>query len=209
MSLSVIGFGVGRTGTFSLKLALEQLGFDPCHHMEEVGISSAAVGHWKVAAGGTVDWNEAYAGYRAAVDWPTAAFCEELTLAFPDAKFLLTVRDAERWYRSYSSTIARLVQTPENAPPELLPFLDMVSAVMRKTGFRLPASKEAILEAYERHVAFVRATIAPERLLVFDVAEGWDPLCTFLGVPVPTTPFPRTNTTQDFWDSIGGDLNGT
>lgn len=201
MSLSVIGFGVGRTGTFSLKHALDQLGFGPCHHMEEVDVTSEAQRRlWIAAAHGEVDWEVAYAGYRAAVDWPTAAFCSELSTAYPEAKFLLTVRDPERWYQSFSSTIALLVE-PGKLPPELAPFLDMLVPILNKTGFFLPASKDEILSAYHAHVARVKALIPAERLLVYEVAQGWEPLCAFLDVPVPTAPFPRTNSTKEFWES--------
>lgn len=206
MSLSVIGFGVGRTGTFSLKHALEELGFGPCHHMEEVDPASAAeASRWKSAAAGTVDWNEAYAGYRAACDWPTAAFCRELTAAFPHAKFLLTVRDPEKWYQSFSDTIARILQQRELTPPEFGPFLDMVTTILAKTGFPLPASKEETLASFQRHIEFVKATIPSDRLLVFDVTQGWAPLCAFLDVPVPSKPFPRTNNTEEFWQSAEND----
>lgn len=203
MSLRVIGFGVGRTGTFSMKLALELLGFGPCHHMEEVDIKSAEqIAMWKAAASGQVDWEKAYAGYTAAVDWPTAAFCRELAAAYPEAKFILTIRDPERWYASFSQTIFPLIQPTARTPPELLPFLEMVRAVIRKTGFQIPSTKEEILAAFHRHIETVTQIIPADRLLQFDVKEGWEPLCRYLGVAVPPSDFPRTNTTKDFWDSV-------
>ena len=202
MTLRVIGAGVGRTGTYSMKLALEQLGFGPCHHMEEVDeTSTREVGLWMAAVQGKADWAVNYAGFAAAVDWPTAAFWRELAAHYPDAKFLLTVRDPEAWYASFSQTIYPLIEARDRARPEERPFLDMVSAVVTKTGFRLPATREEIIGMFERHVAAVKATISPDRLLVFDVREGWGPLCGHLGVPIPETEFPRTNTVQDFWSS--------
>ncbi len=124
MTLRVIGAGVGRTGTFSMKLALEELGFGPCHHMEEVDERSPReIALWLAAARGTVDWEVNYAGYSAAVDWPTAAFWRELAEAFPDAKFLLTVRRPEDWYRSFSETIYPLIRDADKAEPGLRPFL--------------------------------------------------------------------------------------
>ena len=203
MSMRVIGFGVGRTGTFSLKLALEQLNFGPCHHMEEVDARSPEqIAVWASAANGKVDWKKAYAGYNSAVDWPTAAFCRELATAYPDAKFILTIRDPERWYASFSQTIVPLIQPTAKTPPELLPFLKMVMAVVQKTGFRIPSTKEEILTAFHRHIEIVTQTIPTDRLLLFDVKQGWGPLCQFLGVAVPPGDFPKTNNTKDFWDSV-------
>ena len=185
-----------------MKLALEQLGFGPCHHMEEVDEnSSEEVALWMAAARGEADWSVNYAGFNAAVDWPTAAFWRELAAAYPEAKMILTVRPPEEWCRSFSETIYPLIEAADRAEPEQRPFLDMVAAVVSKTGFRIPSAREEIIAAFERHVAAVKATLAPERLLVFQVKEGWGPLCRHLGVPVPANDFPRTNDTQDFWNS--------
>jgi len=202
MVLRVIGAGVGRTGTFSTKLALEQLGFGPCHHMEEVDeTSSREIALWQAAVQGSADWSENYAGFTAAVDWPTAAFWRELAEAYPDAKMLLTVRPAEEWYRSFSETIDPFLTTADRAPPEQRPFLDMVAAVIRKTGFRIPSTREDAVRAFDRHVETVKATIPADRLLVFEVKQGWGPLCRHLGVLVPAAEFPKTNNKEDFWKS--------
>lgn len=207
MALDVIGLGVGRTGTYSLKLALEQLGFGPCHHMEEVdAFSGQQLEFWTAAAHGTVDWSAAYAGYRAAVDWPTAAFCDELVAACPNARFLLTVRDPAKWYESFSKTIYPLVDPAGSSPATLDRFNAMVRTLMRKTGFEVPSGRSELIAAFELHMDHVRRTVPADRLLVFEVAQGWEPLCTFLGVAVPEQPFPRTNSTKDFWDSVGMDL---
>ena len=203
MFTRVIGLGVGRTGTFSMKLALEQLNFGRCHHMEEVDARSPEqISVWASAANGKVDWKKAYAGYNSAVDWPTAAFCRERATAYPDAKFILTIRDPERWHASFSQTIVPLIQPTAKTPPELLPFLKMVMAVVQKTGFRIPSTKEEILTAFHRHIEIVTQTIPADRLLLFDVKQGWEPLCQFLGVAVPLGDFPKTNNTKDFWDSV-------
>ena len=203
MFTRVIGLGVGRTGTFSMKLALEQLNFGRCHHMEEVDARSPEqISVWASAANGKVDWKKAYAGYNSAVDWPTAAFCRERATAYPDAKFILTIRDPERWHASFSQTIVPLIQPTAKTPPELLPFLKMVMAVVQKTGFRIPSTKEEILTAFHRHIEIVTQTIPADRLLLFDVKHGWEPLCQFLGVAVPLGDFPKTNNTKDFWDSV-------
>ncbi len=202
MTLRVICAGVGRTGTYSMKLALDQLGFGPCHHMEEVDETSAdEVALWMAAAQGRADWAVNYAGFNSAADWPTAAFWRELAEAYPEAKVILTVRDPEAWCTSFSNTIYPLIESASEAEPERRPFLDMVAAVVTKTGFRVPSTREEVMEAFLRHVAAVKATIPAERLLVFDVREGWGPLCRYLGVPVPATDFPRTNNTAEFWKS--------
>ncbi len=156
MSMRVIGLGVGRTGTYSMKHALEQLNFGPCHDMEEVDARSPEqISVWTSAANGKVDWKKVYAGYNSAVDWPTAAFCRELATTYPDAKFILTIRDPEKWYASFSQTIVPLIQPTAKTPTELLPFLRMVMAVVQKTGFRIPSTKEDILTAFHRHVEIV------------------------------------------------------
>jgi Sulfotransferase domain len=201
MTLQVIGAGVGRTGTYSLKLALEQLGFGPCHHMEEVlKHAPRQIPLWHAALAGQPDWPAVFEGYAAAVDWPTAAFWRELAAAYPEAKVVLSARDAARWYESYSQTIAKFMSQADAAAPQFRPWFDMAFGLTRKSGFDGDGSRDATIEAYEANVAAVRTAIAPERLLIFDVKDGWEPLCRFLAKPVPAMPFPRTNDREGFWD---------
>jgi Sulfotransferase domain len=97
MALRVIGAGFGRTGTHSLKLALEQLGFAPCHHMYEVRAHPEQLAFWQAAARGELpDWDEVFAGFAAQVDWPGARFWRELAEHFPHAKVILSVRRPTR-----------------------------------------------------------------------------------------------------------------
>jgi hypothetical protein len=195
MPLSVIGAGLGRTGTMSLKLALEQLGFGPCHHMVEVFKDPAAPGRWCAAAeGGPVDWETMFAGYRSTVDWPSATFWRELAEAHPEAKVILTVRDPEAWFRSTQATI---MSRPVPDPPET-PFHAMIAKVINPMFGGRVNDRDTLVAAFNAHNAKVRAAIAPERLLVYEVAEGWEPLCAFLGVPVPGAPMPVANTTEEF-----------
>jgi hypothetical protein len=106
MALEVIGAGFGRTGTKSLKAALEELGFDPCYHMSELFGHPEHVELWEAAARGkSVDWNELLGGYRATTDWPACSFYEELMQSYPDAKVILTLRDPNRWYESTYNTV--------------------------------------------------------------------------------------------------------
>jgi len=205
MGLHVIGAGVGRTGTYSLKLAINQLGLGPCHHMEEVLKNrSAQVPLWAAAENGTADWGAIYKGYASAIDWPTAAFFRELNAAYPDAKFVLTVRSPERWVESFSHTIYTLFSKADEIPAEMRDWFAMGTAVVQKTGFPQGLDKEELAARFEAHTVAVKAEIPPDRLLVFKVKQGWEPLCAFLGLPVPDEPFPRTNDRAEFWDRVSG-----
>ena len=205
MSLAVIGAGLGRTGTLSLKHALEELGLGPCHHMEEVMQHPGQIPLWHAAGRGKpVDWAALLEGYRATVDWPSAQFWAELARRFPAAKIVLTVRDRARWYESFSKTILMLMSAREAAPNETMKAIfDMAQDVIIRRAFdgRLDDPTH-VMACFDRHNAAVKAALPPERLLVYEVAQGWAPLCRFLGVPVPATPFPRVNSTQEFWELI-------
>ena len=203
MSLKVIGAGVGRTGTYSLKLALEQLGFGPCYHMEEVlKDMSRQVSLWSAAVDGKPDWATIFQGYNSAVDWPPAAFWRELATAYPEAKVILTTRNAERWYQSYSETIAKVMAAADEAPPHVQAWLKMVGAAIARNGLAEPTRREDTIKAFEHHADVVRNSIPAHRLLVYEVKDGWGPLCAFLGTPVPSTPFPKTNNQEEFWELV-------
>jgi len=205
MTKHVIGAGVGRTGTYSLKLAINRLGLGPCHHMEEVlHNQEAQVPLWSAALHGRPDWDAIYEGYESAVDWPTAGFFRELHAAYPSAKFVLTVRSPESWVASFSETIYKLLAERDQAPEELHAWLDMAGRVIAKTGFPGGLDIDGLLEAFNAHNDAVKSTIPEHQLLVYQVKEGWDPLCAFLGVPVPDEPFPRTNDRGEFWDRVSG-----
>lgn len=206
--MQVIGAGVGRTGTYSLKLAITQLGFGPCHHMEEVLQNQPVqVPLWSSALDGSPDWQAIYSGYDSAVDWPTAGFFRELAAAYPSAKFILTVRSPESWADSFSQTIHKFVAERERVRAEMLPWIDMVVRVLGKTGFPDDLGVAALREAFIAHNEAVKATIPAEQLLVYEVKDGWEPLCEFLGVPMPDEPFPRTNDRGEFWELVTPALN--
>lgn len=193
MTLAVIGAGMGRTGTYSLNLALELLGLGPCHHMADVNTSPEQKAQWRAAGRGELpDWDVAYTGYNSAVDWPTAHFWRELAAHFPMARIVLTTRDPDAWYTSMTETIFKTMG-PGNDPASF--GVAVVGNVV--FGGRLNDRAHA-LEVYAAHNAAVKAAIPPERLLVYDVREAWAPLCAFLGKPVPADPFPRTNSTGEF-----------
>jgi hypothetical protein len=210
MSLEVIGPGFGRTGSASLKRALEILGFGPCHHMEEIFAHPEQVPHWRtVAAGSPVDWDAVFAGYRSQVDWPGAHVWRELAAHYPEAKVVLSVRPEEAWWKSFSATIAKLIaeRAQFSLPPHIAAMLEAagVEMIEKQTFGGKITDKAAVLAAYHRRTEEVRAAIAPARLLVFDVAEGWEPLCRFLGVAGPEEPFPRVNSAEEFWPMVRGE----
>ena len=207
MAMHVIGAGVGRTGTYSLKLALNQLGLGPCHHMEEVLHNQPVqVPLWRAALDGHPDWEAIFAGYESTVDWPTAGFFRELNAAYPSAKFILTVRNPENWTDSFSHTIYQLLAQRSEAPEEMQAWLDMSEGVITRTGFPGGLDRDGLMQAFTAHNDTVKATIPKDRLLVYQVKEGWEPLCDFLGVPVPDGPFPRTNDRGEFWDRVSGKI---
>lgn len=203
MTLHVIGAGVGRTGTYSLKLAIDQLGLGRCHHMEEVILNMPAqVPHWAAAVSGHPDWEAIYKGYESAVAWPTAGFFRELHSAYPSAKFVLTLRNPESWAESFSETIYKLVAGRDHAPTEMHAWLDMAINVIAKTGFPLGLDKAGLTKAFIAHTDAAKAAIPAHQLLLYQVKDGWDPLCAFLGLPVPADPFPRTNDRGEFWERV-------
>ncbi len=208
MALSVLGVGFGRTGTLSLKIALEKLGIGPCYHMMEVFRNPAHVELWDAAADGeSIDWDGLFTGYAAAVDWPACYFWRELAECYPDAKVLLTVRDAERWYQSVHDTIYQeLTRTIIEDDPLLQARRAMGRKVVleRTFGDRF-ADRAHALEVFRKHSEQVQAAIPAERLLVYEVSEGWEPLCHFLGLPAPDEAFPRVNTTDSFRRRLGLD----
>jgi hypothetical protein len=201
MSLEIIGPGFGRTGTYSFKIALEHLGFGPAHHMFEVRDNPHLLADWEAAARGeTPDWDNVFAGYRSQVDWPGARVWSELADRYPAAKVILTVRDPDEWYDSVTRTILPFVSargSHNGAHPNAV--AEMANRLIVEGVFdgRLDDRQHAI-SIFKAHNAEVRETIDPARLLVFDVREGWDPLCAFLGVPVPSVSFPRLNSSKQF-----------
>jgi hypothetical protein len=208
MSLRVIGAGMPRTGTMSQKLALEHLGFSPCHHMTEV---FANPWQWPLleaaAEGRLADWDQIFAGYQACTDAPGAYFWRELILRYPEAKVVLSLREPDRWYDSMMATIFTARHMQSMSASGVGPVIRKIASRMfsqgeaarnaaRTTGG--PPDRGAMIAAYEAHNAAVMAAIAPERLLVYRVSEGWDPLCRFLQVPIPEAPFPRVNSSEEF-----------
>lgn len=218
--MRVIGAGFGRTGTLSLKAALERLSYGPCYHMVELYDKPEHVLFWtelpdRLDMGETVgsntgdaprkvvDFEEVFAGYEATVDFPGCVFWRELMEAYPDAKVLLTVRDPERWYDSAIETIfgppGRRLSAMRRLVPaaRLVPSMAVKVIEQRTFGGRI-WDREHAISVFERHNEEVERSVPDERLLVYEVKEGWQPLCEFLGVEVPDEPFPRANEQAEF-----------
>ncbi len=201
MELVVVGAGVGRTGTHSLKLALEQLLGGPCHHMMEMMAHPEQVPAWTDAIEGRrVDWGTMLQDYRSIVDWPGGSFWPELSAANPDALVLLSVRDPESWYRSASNTIFLAF---DRVPPELAPWMQAVRKLLRDRFCDQFEDPTAMMDAFERHNDEVRAKVPSNQLLEWALGDGWEPICERLDLPIPVTPFPVTNSTSEFREMIG------
>lgn len=199
--LKVIGAGFGRTGTLSLKHALEALGFGPCYHMSELFGKPHVDEQWDaIVRGEPVDWPTIFQGYQASVDWPACTYYKEQMLAYPDAKVLLSVRDPEKWYESVASTIYRV--SHRNADPEAArsAHRHMVDTLIWQGTFdNRFEDKDYAIAVFLRHIEEVKQHVPAEKLLVYNVKEGWEPLCAFLGVEAPPgKPFPHDNDRANF-----------
>ncbi len=193
MALQVIGTGFGRTGTDSMREALNILGFGPCHHMYEVNQHPEQRQIWRAfVQGAPADWEQLFAGYRSCVDFPSCWYWRELIAAYPDAKVLLTWRPSDSWWESFSKSVA--IVMAQSTDPESL---GLALVANRVFGGR-PTDREHAIAVYEAHVAAVKATVPPDRLLVHKLGDGWAPLCAHLGVPVPEVPYPQRNSSAAF-----------
>ncbi len=199
--LQVVGAGVGRTGTHSLKIALEQLLGGTCHHMTEVFSHPEELPAWIDAANGRpVNWEQMMKGYTALVDWPGASFWPELATANPDALVLLSVRDPDAWFTSCSNTIFEGMVAMQQQGNE---WMDAMRTLMRERFSDQLTDRAAMIAAFEKHNEAVRAGVPEERLLEWTASDGWEPICERLGLPVPNESFPKTNTTDEFREMLG------
>jgi len=202
MAVQMVGAGVGRTGTHTQKIVLEQLLGGTCHHMVEVFEHPDEVPVWHQAALGNMpDWQQFLGEYNAIVDWPGGAFYEEIADAFPDAPVLLSVRDPDAWYRSATNTIFHAIDP--DAPAGDNAWLDMVVALIHNRFCDDFQNPDAMKKAFVAHNDKVRDTIAKDRLIVWQPEDGWAPICNALGLGVPDGPIPVTNTTNEFRERLG------
>lgn len=199
MALKVIGAGFGRTGTASLKRALEQLGFGPCYHMSEVLSNGGHMDLWNAAAGGSPDWDEIFKGYASTTDFPASIYWRELADYYPDAKIILSLRDAERWFASTQETILsrRMMAILEGTA-----WRDMLRNTVDPLFEDNIHDHDTLIRVFDDHNAAVKAAFGPGRLLVYEAKQGWVPLCAFLGVDIPETDFPRVNSKDELQGMI-------
>jgi hypothetical protein len=209
MALRVVGAGLGRTGTASLQLALQQLLGGRCYHMGETFGRPDDIAVWHAAVcGSPPDWNAFLTEFVAAVDWPACAFWRELADANPDAIVLLSTRSsADAWWKSANDTIFQVPHRPipEDAPPVFAAQMAMVKDMFANTFTPDWEDEATAKRAYEEHNAAVRAAVRPDRLVDWQPGDGWEPICAALGVAVPDDPFPHVNTTADFRAMLEGD----
>jgi len=213
----VIGAGLPRTGTASMRCALSMLLNGPVYHMYEVGKNLRNgiddLDFWNEACHekkSSKEWIEFFEkrGYRAGVDLPPSLFYKELMEVFPEAKVILTIRDPEAWYKSVSETIYQLNVNGNSFPENIYKkinglnrFSAMIQNLARRKNNRfndgmfdaISEGKEASVAYFNNWVEEVKRTVPKEKLLIFSVKEGWGPLCKFLDAPIPEGPFPNTN----------------
>lgn len=210
--MQLIGAGLPRTATLTQKIALEMLGVGPCYHMVDVLADLSRVREWTTAFEGGADWAQTFAGYNSTVDWPGSFFYTELIDQYPAAKVLLSVRDSADWARSMSETIwdvlygDNLVHDLSSARARIEPgwrdYMELMAAMWEKSGLLSSNAAEPdqteLANAFERYNEEVQRTVPADRLLVWKPADGWEPLCEFLRVPVPQAPLPRVNDARMF-----------
>jgi len=213
--MKVIGAGMPRTGTLTQKMALEMLGFGPCYHMVDVLADLDQAALWEQALDGEAPWARIFAGFDSTVDWPGGYFYRELIDVYPEAKVVLSARDAAAWERSMRQTVwsvrhgeslIRLLSSAQGCvSPQWAGFLNMIDRLLwegRGTFAAGNAEPEQMIETMHRHNEEVKQAVPPERLLVWSVGEGWEPLCEFLEVDVPDVPFPHVNDRREFLNRI-------
>jgi hypothetical protein len=223
MSIKIIGAGFPRTGTNTLKAALETLGFSKTYHMKELLVHPENLHYWlTLEQTGTTNWDELYHGYVATVDFPAYPWYQEHLKRYPDARVILTVRPFEKWYASIGSTIWKA--GPQTLPQKLAMMSKLlVNPRLRKVIKCVKFAKRMIFQVelqgkfedkafaekvFNDHIEKVKATVPPEKLLIYDVTEGWGPLCSFLGVPEPQGELPHLNKKENFREMLGHLMKG-
>ncbi|QTA87819.1 sulfotransferase family protein [Desulfonema magnum] len=218
--IKVIDVALGRTGTMSLKYALESLGFDKCCHFSDMFSNPEHLRLWKsLARGEKIDWERAFEGCQASVYWPPGCDYTEFLKEHPDVRVVLTIRDTEKWYKSVYDTIYKFNHLTFSRRVFMLVmglFRPGIRKVYDVWQFQQETlwmntykgkfhDKKFAIEVFAKHIEEVKRKVPADRLLIFDVKDGWEPLCRFLDVPVPDTPFPRVNDTATFieWRTLG------
>jgi len=196
MSLKVVGSGIGRTGTMSLKIGLEKLLGAPCYHMAEVFKHPEHVPMWHDAAlNKPVDWDALFDGYVATVDWPSGAYWQEITAHYPDALIILSHRDPEKWWKSAEETIFKSIG---EISEEHRDWHGMIDGMLASRFTKDITNKDACIAAFNRHNEIARASAPKNRFIEWEAKDGWGPLCKALDLPIPDEPFPHVNSTDEF-----------
>lgn len=215
MTLRLLGLGFGRTGTLSTKHALEMLGWGPCHHMQEIRDNPALLPDWTAAAQGKpTDWERVFRGWTSQIDWPGSRYWRQLLAFFPTAQVLLNIRDPDEWYESLRNTIipstAAGLKVDSHAHTRAM--AEMVYATIHQQIFHdRIEDRDFAIQVYLDHVREVKEAVPSDQLLIFDVKDGWLPLCNFLGTEIPGQAFPHKNTrtefiaNRDFFKKLGKD----
>lgn len=201
--LEVIGAGLGRTGTHSLGLALVKLGFGPCYNIFEVDKNPGHQELWKSALGGErIDWDDLFSAYKSTVEWPGVTFFDQIFQHYPHARVILTMRDAESWYESVRDTLFEaMALSAQHSDPSIRKGGGLSHHLMERAFAGRYGEKEHVIEVYRKHIEYVVEVVPGERLLQFDVRDGWRPLCAYLEKAVPAEPFPKVNERSNFVDS--------
>ena len=195
MALKVIGAGLGRTGTMSLKFALEHIGFGPCYHMIEfMAHVPEHLPKWLQVIDGKPDWDDLFNGYVSTVDYPGCTYWRELVAKWPEAKVILTLRDPDAWFESANSTVLSPAMRKMLGNSPIKPFMD--ATVNGDFGEHID-DRAFMTDYFKRWNEAVIAEVPADKLLVFQAKDGWEPLCAFLGVPVPPEPYPRVNSREE------------
>ena len=210
--MKVIGAGLPRTATLTQKVALEMLGFRPCYHMVNVLGDLSLAPEWAAAFDGAADWEMIFGDSQAAVDWPASFFWRELVEYYQDAKVLLSVRSGESWANSIKNTIwgihfddvlpRHVSDARASIDSGWHDYTKLMKAMLRKSGLigdlTGPFDAQVVAAAMERHNQEVREAVPAGRLLEWNPADGWEPLCEFLELPVPQWPIPHINDSAMF-----------
>ncbi len=223
MAIKIIGAGLPRTGTNTLKESLERLGYKKTYHMKELLVHPENLHYWlTLKETGTTNWDELYKGYQATVDFPAYPWYKEHMKQYPDAKVILTVRPFEKWYTSVYSTIWKA--GPQTFPEKIgmlskLLFNPRLRSVIKCVKFSKAMifgahlqgkfeDKDFAEKVFNKHIEDVKVYVPADKLLVYDVSDGWGPLCKFLGVPEPNEPLPHLNKKENFKEMLGELMKG-
>jgi hypothetical protein len=193
-------------------IALEMLGL-PCYHMRDMMADrERSVPQWRAALEGNGPWDELFEGKESVVDWPGSYHWRELIEVYPDAKVLLSVRSAESWVESMNATIGaiwfgdnlmhHLVRAQYNLDPQYKEWIDLLGDMWDAAGVVQGGDEQRMAETMEQWNHSVIDGVPADRLLVWHPKDGWEPLCELLDLPVPDSPVPNVNDTENFQKNL-------